>query len=77
MKGTQCKLSMRFAFARTRRPVEGDFWRSEAGSCYLIEAVRPSPSDPFKVNYTVTRLGKNAVEEGAEGVWIFQWNRRR
>lgn len=58
------------------RPVEGDFLRSHpAGSCYRIDEVRPGRS-PARVNYRVTRLGRDAVAADAEGVFLFSWLKR-
>jgi hypothetical protein len=55
-------------------PVEGDFLRTDSGSCYRIDEIRGSDYDHIAYVFTVTRLGKNAVEPGAPGVhpWRFR-----
>jgi hypothetical protein len=59
------------------RPAEGDLLRSEpGGSCYRIDEVRTSRRDSDRVNYRVTRLGRDAVAADAPGVFTFRWLRR-
>lgn len=75
--GTECRLYI--DWPRGLTPVEGDFMRSHpGGSCYRIEALtRSRREDGMTRTYMrVTRLGKDAVEEGAEGVWLFSWKKR-
>lgn len=62
-------------------PVEGDFLRTDAGSCYRIDAIRiPDPARVVATKYvlTCTRLDKDAVQFGEPGVhgWVF-WARTR
>jgi hypothetical protein len=59
-----------------RIPVAGDFLRSPAGSCYLIEDVRPSPTIRGRAYLTVTKLERDAVQFGEPGVWPIHWHKR-
>ncbi len=72
--GTRCTLRM-YRWAGPP-PVEGDFLRTRAGSCYLIDEVRESRSAHIAHVLRVTRLGKDAVCFGQEGVSLLQWMRR-
>lgn len=59
-------------------PEEGDFLRTQAGSCYLIEEWRPArPGSRSLGVFVCTRLEHNAVQEGDPGVfeWAF-WSAR-
>lgn len=71
--GTSCTL---FYDCDHGRPDAGDFVRTDAGSCYRIDAVRASPSRPHRSYLTVTRLERDAVRAGAPGVWSMRWHRR-
>lgn len=71
--GTECTLRM--SWDDSPLPVEGDFLRSvPGGSCYRVESVRRSGE---RWNMRVTRLGRDAVQIGDEGVFAFEWNVRR
>jgi hypothetical protein len=55
-------------------PVEGDFLRTPRGSCYLIEGVRRTrPGSRSHAVFTVAKLDRDAVSDGAPGVhrWTF------
>lgn len=73
--GTLCTLRV-YAWEEGE-PLEGDFLRTDAGSCYRIESVRvPDPARATVTKYVLTcmRLGKDAVQFGEPGVsrWVFQ-----
>ena len=71
--GTVCRLSYD---CPGDTPADGDFVRTAAGSCYRIDAVRRSPRIPGRFYLTCTRLERDAVREGAPGVWPLFWYRR-
>lgn len=54
-------------------PVEGDTLRTAAGTCYLIDEVRPSPTRD-RVYLRCTRLDRDAVAEGDPGVHPLYWH---
>lgn len=78
--GTSCRITYDYRAPHHPEfdpPVEGDFLRTEAGSCYLIDEVRRSPKYPTtRVILTCTRLEPDAVQHGQEGVWSLYWHRR-
>lgn len=71
--GTTCRLTYDCG---TEAPDAGDFIRTAAGTCYQILDVRQSPSRRGRVYLDVVRLGRDAVEPGAPGVWPLYWHRR-
>lgn len=71
--GTQCVLAYDSSHGV---PEAGDTVRSDAGSCYLIDRVRPSPSRPGRFYLEVTRLPAGAVAADDPGVWGMTWYRR-
>lgn len=71
--GTTCTLSYDCADGE---PVPGDFVRTDAGSCYRIDAVRPSPTRPGRFYLSVMRLEHDAVQPQQDGVWPLRWYRR-
>ena len=74
--GTECTL--RALFWDGPLPEEGDFLRTDAGSCYQILGVRESatPRATIRATFSVRRLGKDAVEDGAPGVWRWEFSPR-
>jgi hypothetical protein len=76
MRGVAGTLCVLYYDTEDGTPAEGDFVRTDAGSCYRIDAVRPSPRRPTRFNLTVTRLEHDAVQAGAPGVWPLRWYRR-
>lgn len=72
--GTQCKL--RCYHSDGPPPVEGDFLRTRTGTCYRIDRVRESTSGHVAYVFTVTRLGKDAVQFDAPGVCEWIWAKR-
>jgi hypothetical protein len=72
--GTRCRL---YYDCGVPGPVEGDFIRTTAGSCYLIERARRSRTRPERVHLDVIRLDRDAVDEGQDGVWPLHWYPRR
>lgn len=58
-------------------PVEGDFLRTRAGTCYQINEIHPSRSPRIIYRLRVTRLGKDAVQFGDPGVTMLVWGPRR
>lgn len=72
--GTRCTL--RCYHWEPPEPVEGDFLRTDAGSCYRIERIRESDYDHIAYVLTVMRLGKDAVQFGEEGVSRWVWAKR-
>jgi hypothetical protein len=73
--GTQCNMRVNWWDARPGEegfPVEGDFLRTAAGSCYLIDEWRPSrPGSESLGTFLCTRLERDAVAFGDPGV--FEW----
>jgi hypothetical protein len=58
-------------------PVEGDFLRTDAGSCYRIDKVKPARfGSAHLFSLVVTRLEKDAVHAGAPGVFRWQFAQR-
>lgn len=54
-------------------PEPGDFLRTESGSCYRIEKVRPARFGSATLgSFVCTRLMKDAVQDGDPGV--FRWH---
>lgn len=76
MRGVGTRATLRCYYWDEGEPVEGDFLRTDAGSCYRIEAVRESDRDHIAYVLTVTRLGKDAVQFGDEGVSRWVWAKR-
>lgn len=73
--GTTCRIGCDFWHGEL--PVEGDFLRTRAGSCYKIEEWRPSrPGSRRLGTFVCTRLEKDAVELGQEGVFEIVWANR-
>lgn len=56
-------------------PEEGDFLRTDSGSCYLIDKIRPPKRGRAVAVFEVTRLGKDAVQFGDPGVWGWRFER--
>jgi hypothetical protein len=56
-------------------PVEGDFIRTTAGSCYLIDALKIT-RDGRLYWLRCTKLEHDAVAEDAEGVHLWGWSPR-
>lgn len=75
--GTSCRIGCDYWDGEL--PVEGDFLITAAGSCYRIDEWRPSrPGSRRRGTFVCTRLEKNAVEVGQEGVFEIRWaNRNR
>jgi hypothetical protein len=71
--GTTCKISYDLN-ARTA-PEEGDFLRTESGTCYMVDVARQSPTLD-RVYLTCTRLDVDAVYFGDPGVHPLYWNPR-
>jgi hypothetical protein len=76
--GTRCTLR---AYEMTpgpdgSTPQEGDFFRTNGGSCYLIEQRRESRSAHILAVFVCTRLENNAVSFDEEGVWLWRWASR-
>lgn len=57
-------------------PEPGDFLRTRVGSCYRIDRVTPGRTKRVGRLFC-TRLEKDAVAEGEEGVFMWAWNPRR
>ena len=76
--GTEGRL--RLDWDDTEHPVEGDLLRSvPGGSCYRILSLREGARTPAgwkRLNLTVLRLGRDAVAQGDDGVFLFRWHRR-
>lgn len=72
--GTTCKLYMDLAGGGPG-PIEGDFIRTEAGSCYQVNEVHEGRRRG-RFHMRVTRLGLDAVADGEPGVWTIRWHRR-
>lgn len=66
--GTSCTLTI--AWWDGDRPVEGDFLRTAAGSCYRIDEAHAH-------RFVCTRLDRDAVQLGGPGVWAWTWKPRR
>lgn len=73
MPGTTCVLSYD---CTNGRPEPGDFIRTDAGTCYRVDEVRPSPTRPSRSYLSVTRLEHDSVRVGEPGVWPLFWYRR-
>lgn len=59
-------------------PEAGDFFRTEAGTCYRIDDVRPGRAgSKVLFAFRCTRLGRDAVQDGDDGVWRWWWRTRR
>lgn len=59
-------------------PEPGDFLRTAAGSCYLIEAVRPTrPGSQSRYVLGVRRLERDAVQPGQPGVHAWEFYSRQ
>lgn len=59
-------------------PVQGDFLRTPAGTCYrIVDWRRTRPGSKSAAVAIVQRLDHDAVTEDQEGVFMFQWNPRR
>lgn len=73
--GTRCALR---AYVWHGPPPEiGDFLRTDAGSCYLIEDVTPTrPGSRSRYVLTCTRLERGAVELEGPGVWRWEFYSR-
>lgn len=65
--GTTCELRM--DWWEGAQPVEGDFLRTGAGSCYRIDRIAGR-------TLHCTRLERDAVALGEPGVWRWSWSRR-
>lgn len=72
--GTQCTL--RAYWWDGVPPVDGDFLRTLAGSCYRIDEVHPSRSEHIVHTLRCTRLERNAVQLDDDGVYLWEWARR-
>lgn len=72
--GTRCTL--RAYWWEDPAPVEGDFLRTAAGSCYRIEEICDSRSEHIAHVLICTRLGKDAVQLGDPGVREWVWASR-
>jgi hypothetical protein len=57
--------------------VEGDLIRTRAGSCYVVDRARRSPSRPGRWLLRVTRLERDSVQAGDPGVTTLRWYPRR
>jgi hypothetical protein len=58
-------------------PVAGDFLRTESGSCYRIEEVRPARFGSASLgSFVCTRLERDAVRLGAPGVFVWRFAAR-
>lgn len=80
--GTQCRMTVNWWVAGelTPEPADavGDFLRTEAGSCYLIDEWRPAREGSKSLGaFICTRLGKDAVQFGDPGVHEWIWAARR
>lgn len=73
--GTRCTLRC-YHWDGPDPPVEGDFLRTDASSCYRIESIRESDYDHIAYVLTVTRLGKDAVQFDDPGVSRWVWAKR-
>jgi hypothetical protein len=68
--GTRC--SLRVEWWDGPLPVEGDFLRTPAGSCYrIVEFVRARPGSKSLGRLICERLERDAVQVGEPGV--FKW----
>lgn len=74
--GTLC--TMRAYYWDSADPVEGDFLRTDAGSCYRIDKVHhvTRPDSVTRFVLTCMRLDHDAVAEGAPGVHRWAFNPR-
>lgn len=58
-------------------PVQGDFLRTPAGSCYLIRDWRPARAGSKSLGtFVCERLEKDAVRFGEPGVFAWEFARR-
>jgi hypothetical protein len=58
-------------------PEPGDFLRTEAGSCYLIDDWRPArPGSQSLGTFVCVRLERDAVAASQEGVYEWAFARR-
>lgn len=64
--GTTCKLRV----SRGEVPPEGDLLRTARGSCYRVDRVAGK-------TLHCTRLERDAVASGDEGVWDWRFGPRR
>jgi hypothetical protein len=58
-------------------PGAGDFLRTLTGTCYKIEEAHPIREDACRLRLRCTRLERNAVAYGEEGVYDLEWAPRR
>lgn len=69
--GTECVLHIN-SWTDEKWPEPGDFLRTEAGSCYRILEFMPARFGSAHLGrWKVMRLDKDAVRDGQEGV--FRW----
>lgn len=73
--GTSCVMTVAWWNEGAPVPEPGDFLRTRTGSCYRIDEVRPGRVRPVS-SFRCTRLEKDAVAEGAPGVWMWEWKAR-
>lgn len=81
--GTRCRLVAMFWQAEDLTLLDhvdaepGDFLRTQAGTCYRIDEIRPCRPDAKALAVLIcTRLGKDAVELDDQGVHLWTWRPR-
>lgn len=75
--GTSCRLRCEWWWADEDFPEPGDFLRTHAGSCYRIDEWRPAREGSKSLGvFVCTRLEQDAVAEGDEGVYAWEFKRR-
>lgn len=76
--GTVCRLGLDWWDGELPLPIPGDFLRTASGTCYRIEEVRLArPGSKRIATLVCTRLERDAVTDGAPGVWAWQFSARR